>query len=95
MGLDEQATKAEQRLRNTPEDELGPAAKTLLGVFPRMEINCPNCDDGNYTCRVTGGSFDGAHESSYACDGCAEVRLADVRSRFPNAEVHPLRAKRA
>lgn len=57
--------------------------------------SCDNCDAGNFTCRVTGGSLEPGqvHESVYACDDCVSYRLADIRLRFPDAQVHPFKKR--
>lgn len=46
--------------------------------------------DCAYTVRVTGGSFESSHYSSYACDECVDDLLARVRVMYPDAQVFKL-----
>lgn len=55
-------------------------------------MTCDNCSSsGDYSVRVTGGSFTGAHESEYACSNCTYASIARILRSFPHVEVHPLR----
>lgn len=52
-----------------------------------VEIVC-DCDiEDRYYLRVTGGTLDGSHESTYACDDCAPLHAANIGRRFTNVEI--------
>lgn len=55
---------------------------------------CPNCALGKYACRVTGGSLQGAHMSTYACDSCAVDHVHRIGEVHPDVTVIKLSQKK-